>query len=306
MTKLYVRIKGREHGPFGLDKLKVMASRGQLSRIHQVSEDQQQWVKASEFPDIFISPTSTAHRAAAQTATTQQAAPQHSQPAEAVQGAAPVVSDPQVWHIEEADKPIGPFSFSDMQQMFRTNRFDEKTLVWKEGMGDWVPAETVDGLVSVTALLGKIALAGASNSGTADEVDQHTISTVGNSRGWVVLCAVVTVLWSIYFLVAGFVSIVRGAKLDSSSVVTAGIVILGMAAISGFFAYLLFAYSSSILQLKIHRTTSQLNNTLQRLNRIWVFFGTILIIGILLMVIGFILAVALDGPTSNSLDDFLF
>lgn len=50
---LYVRIRGRVHGPLDLEKLKALARKGQLSRIHEISSDQQAWQPAGSMPELF-------------------------------------------------------------------------------------------------------------------------------------------------------------------------------------------------------------------------------------------------------------
>ena len=50
---LYVRLRGKVHGPFDETRLKAMVNRGQLSRIHQVSEDGNSWTKASAYDELF-------------------------------------------------------------------------------------------------------------------------------------------------------------------------------------------------------------------------------------------------------------
>ena len=47
---LYIRVLGRVKGPFEWDKLRALVKRGQLSRIHEVSVDNQTWVKGNRVP----------------------------------------------------------------------------------------------------------------------------------------------------------------------------------------------------------------------------------------------------------------
>lgn len=63
----WVRQAGRRSGPFGLDRLRVMASRGALTRFHQVSSDGERWVPAGAVvPEVeharSVSPQRSVHQ----------------------------------------------------------------------------------------------------------------------------------------------------------------------------------------------------------------------------------------------------
>ncbi|MFZ1010708.1 MAG: NINE protein, partial [Candidatus Sulfotelmatobacter sp.] len=52
-SPLYIRVRGRVLGPYKLEKLKGLARRGQLSRMHELSTDGISWVRASNYPELF-------------------------------------------------------------------------------------------------------------------------------------------------------------------------------------------------------------------------------------------------------------
>ena len=54
-NQLYVRIRGRVLGPYDQEKLQSLARRGQLSRLHELSTDATNWVRASAYPELFVS-----------------------------------------------------------------------------------------------------------------------------------------------------------------------------------------------------------------------------------------------------------
>lgn len=45
------------------------------------------------------------------------------------------------WFYGQAGKPSGPFSEEEMLEMFRQNKINRTTLVWKDGTADWQPLE---------------------------------------------------------------------------------------------------------------------------------------------------------------------
>ena len=52
-----------------------------------------------------------------------------------------------MWFYSENDERKGPIPFSQLQEKFLDN-LPDTSLVWTEGMGDWVPAKTISGLTS--------------------------------------------------------------------------------------------------------------------------------------------------------------
>lgn len=50
---LYVRIRGKVHGPFETDKLKRLAAAGKISRDDELSRDQQKWTLAGNVKGLF-------------------------------------------------------------------------------------------------------------------------------------------------------------------------------------------------------------------------------------------------------------
>src|SRR5690242_12141571 len=50
----YIRVRGRVLGPFDLEKLKSLRSRGQFSRIHEISTDGQMWSPASTIDHLLV------------------------------------------------------------------------------------------------------------------------------------------------------------------------------------------------------------------------------------------------------------
>ena len=150
---LYIRVLGRVKGPFEWDKLRILVKRGQLSRIHEVSTDSQTWVKATEYPELFqadpmdLAPlASTTDQEPA--ATPGPVAAQPTAPSEPAANTPNAVQplDNDDWYYDQNGSPAGPFKFPVLQQMVAAGQVPAQTRVWKEGMDDWAPAQTVAGL----------------------------------------------------------------------------------------------------------------------------------------------------------------
>lgn len=60
-----------------------------------------------------------------------------------------------VWYYAEGDRQRGPVSDEEFQEMVDRGRVREETLVWKDGMENWVPLKSAveTGLVSISPVL---------------------------------------------------------------------------------------------------------------------------------------------------------
>ncbi len=61
-------------------------------------------------------------------------------------GATPPPIPTSVYHVAVNGQATGPFGLNALKQMVATGQFNENSLVWKEGMAEWVMAGTVDEL----------------------------------------------------------------------------------------------------------------------------------------------------------------
>lgn len=55
----------------------------------------------------------------------------------------PVQQQPEAVYIVVNNSQAGPFSQEDLIKLIQNDMLDEKTLVWKEGMANWLPAVQV-------------------------------------------------------------------------------------------------------------------------------------------------------------------
>lgn len=54
---------------------------------------------------------------------------------------------PQIeWYYAKDDQPCGPVSAAELKHFAEQGQLREETLVWREGMGEWIPAGKVKGL----------------------------------------------------------------------------------------------------------------------------------------------------------------
>jgi hypothetical protein len=147
-------------GPYNIEQLRSFARRGHFSRHHQVSRDGNHWEPAAKHPEFFtgIEP----ELRAAQVMKTRPVAPQQGRdqpvPAGGAEGYVVVEADPvdpnmpaptverATWYYGRDGKEHGPITFSALQHLAAAGRLRPSDYVWTEGMANWAPAQSIDGL----------------------------------------------------------------------------------------------------------------------------------------------------------------
>lgn len=166
-TTYYVRIRGRVHGPMEMPRLQSLAAKGQLSRIHDISDDGQSWRKASTMPEIFerraASVTTAGASRMAAVKESRQPNQETASAATASSGAESTASsggasgssglppggDTAAWHYSINGMQYGPVSKMDLGQLVKNNSLAPDDLVWKEGMASWGEAGNVGELAGL-------------------------------------------------------------------------------------------------------------------------------------------------------------
>lgn len=123
----YIRNRGRISGPFGLEELKELTQRGQFRRFYQVSEDGVTWSSAATLNEVFDRGSTMALVAT---------------PEMPVEIAAQVPQVAEWYFVDENGRQEGPVSRDHLLQLFSTGRINESSLVWSNGMSDWLPLST--------------------------------------------------------------------------------------------------------------------------------------------------------------------
>ncbi|MDR0558171.1 MAG: DUF4339 domain-containing protein [Treponema sp.] len=120
---------GISSGPYTLEQIKSFVEKGQLTRETQIwKEGSSQWVAASSIPEVAA------------------LIPQPQTPSAGVQqndfsaGKFFILVDGQ---------PAGPLSIENLKQQIEKRQLARNSLVWKEGMQQWVAAEILPELASV-------------------------------------------------------------------------------------------------------------------------------------------------------------
>ncbi|HEX6987543.1 MAG TPA: GYF domain-containing protein [Planctomycetaceae bacterium] len=133
-TTYYLRSRGKVLGPFPLDRLQVMKSRGQLGRTHQVSTDRQTWVAAGALPELFAAPPGPASFDSADIEPAESSAGVGTPSAQTNGPATPAAA----WFYHVGGQQFGPTSAAELRRMLSTGGLASSDMVWREGMESWV------------------------------------------------------------------------------------------------------------------------------------------------------------------------
>lgn len=141
MSTYHVRVRGRVQGPYTEEQLRIFIQRGQVSRIHEVSLDQTSWNKISEFPELFQGsngfdgiPAANENLATGQASGSNRIWEEAQGPNSSIAGS---------WYYYLLGQKKGPISAGELEQLMRQNQCGPTTLIWTQGMSDWMPANTV-------------------------------------------------------------------------------------------------------------------------------------------------------------------
>jgi S1-C subfamily serine protease len=140
--RLYVRVRGKVTGPFGLPQLRALRDRGQFRRFHEISEDRQTWVAAASLTELF--PAAAPARSSSPEQTVIEVVPAANAPAA---GAPPGPPAAEQWFYVGSDgQKHGPVSREQLLGLGQRGILQGDTLVWSPGMPDWAPADAAVGL----------------------------------------------------------------------------------------------------------------------------------------------------------------
>jgi hypothetical protein len=143
--RYFIRVRGKVLGPFTLEKLKSLRSRGQFSRIHEFSTDRVNWQPATSLESLLGFTMETSAESGPRSAEAygvvnrDSAAPLHA-------GPGPVAT----WHYSAGGERHGPVSILDLRELMRNGLLGPDDLVWKDGLPDWIPIAEVDDLQALT------------------------------------------------------------------------------------------------------------------------------------------------------------
>ncbi len=306
MNNLYIRVRGRVLGPYDEEKLQSLARRGQLSRMHELSEDGVNFVRASTYPDLFA----TGERPVPGTAKTAPPAvngPAPSSPASPSSAVRPITSASPLaaeWFYGKDGEEIGPVDVSLLQQMLGTGQLDSGVQVWTQGMTQWVLARDVPGLL--THRIPPPTSATASGRGTdgAPVGDSASLSeslrrAALGAHAWALFVAITIFVCAGLSAMFGIFLVVQGARQSLTPVVAAGLFWVILALVLTVGACLLTSYVNRIRGLQHGGSAILLEKALETLRVFWMYVGILLIVLLAFVLFVAVWVVSIGGTFSG-------
>jgi hypothetical protein len=159
--RLYIRIRGRVIGPFSLQQLVALRDRGQFKRFHEVSADRQGWQPASVITEVFAEDGQDREELDFGPAV------KETSPGAVNVELVPAVSAAEWYYANSDGQQAGPVPREQLQGMWASGAVNASTLVWKEGMPNWLAITAPElGLVAgVRTSGGKTPASGGTGAG---------------------------------------------------------------------------------------------------------------------------------------------
>lgn len=313
VESIYIRFKGKVLGPFPDAKVRTLVSRGQVTRMHELSADGISWQRAEDFADFFSGGASSV-------AATQQSVPVNgdgsSQP---IPGQA--ADDGVEWYANINDQNRGPIKTTGLIQLIESGDVDRETAVWRAGLDEWqlagaalpdqfmhqAPEQIPNQFPAASIVAGDQSEARSDRGG--EVLPKNVVEVMVAQRPWVLTIAIVGLIWSgitvVYFVTAmivgaesrwlpggGSVAVVYGLL----GLIFCGIMIGGQ--------MLLLNYGSRLKALARKPDHATLGLAAKQLNSFWRYCGiviiTVLSIILALVILSVVMAAAAAGAATGA------
>jgi hypothetical protein len=289
-SQFYIRMRGRVLGPYDQEKLQSLAKRGQLSRMHELSVDATNWVRASTYPELFVVDELLITAASPQGP---------AEPHDGVQRQAqPPAPTSRRWWYRKNGAETGPVDETALQQMLAAGNVGPDDLVWTDGMGQWAPARNAPGLLPVQSApwlqegwRGPVGARAEEKNGLSASL----CKAASNSRFWVVFIAVIAFVYAALAILTGIFALVQGANQHLPPVVAGGLFALILAVDVAAGGFLLTTYASRVANLKHDNHEIGLEKALDTLRTFWVYISINLIVYLAFLVFVVVWAIAVGA-----------
>lgn len=278
--QFFVRIRGRVQGPYDAEKLRSLVRRGQLSRMHEVSNDKVAWRQAADFPELFSTPEvrSAGPRNAAASA-----------PASTLEddgnGDIPLQDDKE-WYYAKNNIQNGPVTFDHLKALAQAGAVLGDDLVWKTGMTEWKPAWQIQGLQTVPLMTTATKVSPQSDNRLAPEL----VRTLSDSKAWskfVAFCILTLGALSIALGLATFLFGVRQGRVEGTA---GGLFIIVWGSLYLTAGILLSKHNANIERFVAVHTSDSLDTALRNLRSLWIFLSIVFLFFLLNTVVAAIWA----------------
>lgn len=314
--KIYVRFRGRTVGPLTSQKIQDMIRRGQITRLHELSDDGSSWSRADEFRDFFatmraeitknLGPLSTNVPHPATAAAMEPAVGSFLNPQPTV--------EPQVeWYAHVDDEHQGPMTLDVMRQWKESGRVQGNTLVWRTGLETWLPAKKAlpDLFASVPSQPVSPAPKEADSSEVADQRSSTGLTQLAvemdRRRGWATIFGIIWIILPCLMIVGHSMTLLVAASERSEAQsmtpkLISGILGIAFAVTLLIAAVLLLRYCGKVRAFAIQQNDSAALEAAQRLSAFWSFAGIASLVWLVVVTVTLIILVSLGVSLLPPLD----
>jgi hypothetical protein len=266
--RYYVRFRGRVLGPFNGEKTAEMVRRGQVTRVHELSPDGLTWKKAEEFTEFFPKANST------RAATVQAEKLLQPEPTKAE-----VMPAEVQWHVHCDGQEYGPMAESALVDWIRQGRVRGDSMVWRSGMNEWAPAESVQ----PTWFAGQLrpvqqrmaASAIVDSDSQSEDLDQKLTAETTSKLPWIYFMAVSIIIIGTLSSIGAAILFLQGVAVlnENRNLGTVRLIFGFMAGIQAIMTLLggvfLLRYANALSMLRTIPTVSNAIIAAKRLSGFW-------------------------------------
>ena len=278
--QFFVRIRGRVQGPYDAEKLRSLVRRGQLSRMHEVSNDKVAWRQAADFPELFATPevrsASPRNAVASTSSSTVDVESDEDIP----------LQDDKEWYYAKNNVQNGPVTFDHLKALVQAGAVLGDDLVWKTGMTEWKPAWQIQGLQTVPLMTTATKISPQSDNKLAPEL----VRTLSDSKAWskfVAFCILTLGALSIALGLATFLFGVRQGRVEGTA---GGLFIIVWGSLYLTAGILLSKHNANIERFVAVHTSDSLDTALRNLRSLWIFLSIVFLFFLLNTVVAAIWA----------------
>lgn len=275
-SQYHIRIRGRVHGPFELPKLRQLVRKGQLGRMHEISEDGHTWAPASTIGELFQSEESTAKATSSVETESADRRPSVNGPPEAKSGE---------WFYSLGDGSLGPCSFSDIKALAVNGRLGPEDKIWMPDRSEWIEASEVRELDFGQTHRSRGRSIDLSDASTSDTSGLSRIGdAISAANGWKLFVSLWCILLGISNVILGLVGLRASGLSESLGPGAIGLLLNGM--FFGLVGALLLNAHSHIAAAAIAPTSDSIRSALQAEGRFWATVGLGLLLFTILGILG--------------------
>jgi hypothetical protein len=223
-TTFYLKMQGRVIGPFTVDALHQMVKSGQVSRVHMMSEDKQNWFRASELPELFEAATGSrgfkgpSESVSAATNVSASSTASQVDRNDSANTAATVPAQ-AIWYYTLEGQQAGPVELGQLARMISKAKLKSSDLVWKESWPDWQSIADVPELdCLVPESINIVRNRGSSRREGQDSVaeNEHELTEIAQTirlgNPWAFFICIVFYIFSAFTIVSGIAQLAVGAR----------------------------------------------------------------------------------------------